>query len=346
MSGEQTKHRGWPILIGILVMIALIVLSPLFGAVTLAPTDVIDVFKARLFSANRPENASTDAIVWLIRMPRALLTAICGAGLALVGVSMQAITRNPLADPYLFGTAAGGAVGAVLALLYIGPLWGTFTVPIFAFLGASCAGGTVLALGRSLALMPERFVLIGVAVAFLAMAIANLLIFLGDPRGAPAVIFWMFGSLGLAEWSQLLIPVTLLAVSLIFFFLNATNFNAITLGDETATSLGIDPARFRLLVFIVGAMLTGALVAVSGLIGFIGLMVPHIARRLVGGDHALLLFAAPVIGAITLLVCDIFARSIAPPQDVPIGIVTGAVGGAFFIWMLLRGNDRGRSGRI
>lgn len=282
-------------------------------------------------------SAGREAIVWDIRFPRALLACFVGAGLAMVGGSLQAVTRNPLADPHLLGISAGGAFGAILALLHTGMFLGLLTVPVFAFLGA--LGATLLVLGVSQfasATSADRLILAGVAVSFIVMSLANILIFLGDPRATHTVVFWMLGGLGLAQWAQLIYPLVILVLCGSYLWLNARNLNAMTIGDETASTLGIPVARFRLMIFATGALITGVMVAFSGIIGFVGLMVPHIVRLLVGGDYARVLPASALFGAIYLLWSDIIARTIMAPDDMPIGIVTGLIGGAFFVWLLRR----------
>lgn len=277
------------------------------------------------------------AIVWDIRLPRAILASFVGAGLAMVGASLQSVTRNPLADPHLLGISAGGAFGAILALLHTGMFLGVLTVPLLAFLGALAA--TLIVLGVSqfaFATSADRLILAGVAVSFIVMSGANVLIFLGDPRATQTVVFWMLGSLGLAQWAQLAYPGVVLVVCGTYLWANARSLNAMTIGDETATTLGIPVARFRLSIFVVGALLTGVMVAFSGVIGFVGLMVPHIVRLVVGGDYTRLLPVAALFGAVFLLWADIIARTIMAPDDMPIGIVTGLIGGLFFIWLLRR----------
>ncbi len=278
-----------------------------------------------------------EAIVWNIRFPRALLAMMVGAGLAMVGASLQAVTRNPLADPHLLGISSGGAFGAILALLHTGLFIGLLTVPLLAFLGALMSTAIVLSVSHlANATSADRLVLAGVAVSFIVMAGANVLIFLGDPRATHTVVFWMLGGLGLAQWDQLVYPLVILLACGAWLMSRAAALNAMTVGDETAATLGIAVARFRLIVFVVGALITGVMVAFSGIIGFVGLMVPHIVRMLVGGDYTRVLPTSALIGAIFLLWADIVARTIMAPEDMPIGIVTGLVGGLFFVWLLGR----------
>ncbi len=276
-----------------------------------------------------------EAIVWDIRFPRALLSIMVGSGLATVGACLQAVTRNPLADPHLLGISSGAAFGAILALLHTGLFIGLLTVPLLAFIGALFA--TVLILGVSRftgATSADRLVLTGVAVSFVIMAGANILIFLGDTRATHTVVFWMLGGLGFAQWSQLIYPFVILILCSSWILSKVSTLNAMTVGDETAYTLGIQVARFRLVVFVVCALITGVMVAFSGIIGFVGLMVPHIVRMLVGGDYIRVIPVSAILGAILLLWADIAARTIMAPEDIPIGIVTGLVGGAFFIWLL------------
>ena len=278
-----------------------------------------------------------EAIVWDIRFPRALLAIMVGAGLALVGASLQAVTRNQLADPHLLGISSGGAFGAIYALLHSGLFLGVLTVPLLAFAGA--LGATVIVLGVTYfadATSADRLVLAGVAVSFAIMAGANGLIFLGDPRASHTVVFWMLGGLGLAQWDQLIYPLAILVGCGAWLISQSAALNALTVGDETAATLGIPVMRFRLSIFVVGALITGVMVAFSGIIGFVGLMVPHISRMIIGGNYVNVLPASAIIGAIFLLWADITARTIMAPEDIPIGIVTGLVGGIFFVWLLGR----------
>ena len=278
-----------------------------------------------------------EAIVWDIRFPRTLLAIMVGSGLAIVGASLQSVTRNLLADPHLLGISSGGAFGAILALLHTGLFIGLLTVPLLAFLGALFATFIVLMVSRfTSSTSADRLVLAGVAVSFIIMSCANILIFLGDPKATHTVVFWMLGGLGLAQWNQLIYPLIVLLICGLWLFSQARVLNAMTVGDETASTLGINVTKFRFIIFVVCALITGVMVAFSGIIGFVGLMVPHIVRMFVGGDYFRVLSLSALLGAIFLLWADIAARTIMPPEDMPIGIVTGLVGGIFFVWLLRR----------
>ncbi|MGX9354681.1 FecCD family ABC transporter permease [Roseobacteraceae bacterium S113] len=335
----MTIPRGALLAGGVVALLVSLSLAISVGAVPISASTVWGVF-ANKISPDFIEptwSKGREAIVWNIRFPRALLAMMVGAGLAIVGASLQAVTRNPLADPHLLGISSGGAFGAILALLHTGLFLGLLTVPLMAFLGALMATAIVLTVSRLAdATSADRLVLAGVAVSFIVMAAANMLIFLGDPRAAHTVVFWMLGGLGLAQWDQLIYPLVILVTCGIWLVNRAGALNAMTVGDETAATLGIPVARFRLLVFVVGALITGVMVAFSGIIGFVGLMVPHIVRMVVGGDYIRVLPASAIAGAIFLLWADIAARTVMAPEDMPIGIVTGLVGGVFFVWLLGR----------
>lgn len=281
--------------------------------------------------------AGRASIVWEIRLPRVILAGLVGAGLGVVGAALQSVTRNPLADPHLMGISSGGALGAIAALLHTGLFLGLLTVPLMAFGGALLATGLVLGVAQLAgATSADRLVLAGVAVSFVIMACANILIFLGDPKATHMVVFWMLGGLGLAQWAHLLWPLAVLLPCGLWLWAQAGRLNAMSLGDETAASLGIDVGRFRLTVFVVAALITGVMVAFSGLIGFVGLMMPHLVRLVVGGDNARVLPASAFAGAVFLIAADACARVVMAPEDVPIGVVTGLTGGLFFIWMMSR----------
>ena len=182
----------------------------------------------------------------------------------------------------------------------------------------------------------DRLVLAGVAVNFIIMAGANILIFLGDPKATHTVVFWMLCGLGLAQWSHVVFPLAVLVPAGLWLQTQSGALNAISRGDETAASLGIPVARFRLSVFVAGALITGVMVAFSGIIGFVGLMMPHLVRLVAGGDNARVLPLSALSGAIFLVWADTLARIVMAPEDLPIGIVTGLVGGLFFVWLMAR----------
>lgn len=335
----SSRRAIWFGLVLFVVLIAVAVMGVALGAITIAPETVAAIIAHKLAPGSVVPDWSPgrENIVWDVRLPRVILGAVVGAALALVGAALQAVTRNPLADPHLLGISSGAAFGAIMVLLHLGTFLGLVTVPLFAFGGALIATGIVLAVTRFTgAGGADRLVLVGVAVSFIIVAMGNLMIFLGDPRAAHTVIFWMLGGLGLAQWTHLPYPLAALLVCGAWLIFRAPALNAMTLGDETATTMGLQARRFRLTVFVVSALLTGAAVAFSGVIAFVGLMIPHMVRLAVGGDYRKVLPLSALLGAAFLIAADILARTLMPPQDMPIGVLTGLIGGVAFIILMRR----------
>lgn len=321
--------------LAMLLMLAIVTATGI-GSVWIAPTTVARILVDHFLgqgAGTAPSGA--DAIVWDLRLPRVLLGALVGGGLGLVGTGLQAATRNPLADPFLFGISSGAALGAVLVLLHTGAALGPLTLSLAAFVGALLSMAMVAGVARRQGfLAPDRLILGGVGVSFVLMAATNLLIFSGDQRGAASVLFWMLGGLGRAQWHLLAVPAIVLAIGFAWIFSRARQMNALLAGDETATTLGVEVGRLRLELFVAAALVTATMVALSGAIGFVGLMIPHVFRRLVGPDHRILLPAATLGGAVFLVVVDACARAMFAPEDLPVGIFTAAIGGSFFLWQM------------
>jgi iron complex transport system permease protein len=328
------------LLLGLAVLLALsCAWSLAFGAAQVPLDRVLAILGQHLFGITPevPVASGQDSIVWQLRAPRVLLGALVGAGLALVGTVLQAVTRNPLADPHLLGVSSGAAFGAVIVVLYLGEFAGLLSLPLAAFVGALASMLLVLAIAsRGGRLESDRLLLAGVAVSFVMMAASNLLLYLGNPHAASSVLFWMLGGLGLARWELLWLPALCLALAMIVLLGLGRALNALMAGEQSAVSLGLEPRRVRLLVFVVASLLTGVLVSLSGAIGFVGLMLPHVARFLVGAEHRRVLPVAALLGALFLVWVDVAARTWLAPQDLPIGIVTAAIGGVFFVALLRR----------
>lgn len=274
-------------------------------------------------------------IVWLIRLPRVLLALLVGGGLAVVGVTLQALVRNPLADPFLLGITSGASVGAVLA---IGLGLGSYGVATGAFFGALLAFLAVFLMAqRGGRMTSQRLVLAGVAVFYVFSGVTSFLTLTSENRLlAGQVLSWTLGSLARARWSDLTLPALALLLGTLYLVLQAHSLNALLMGDESATGVGIDVARTRRVLFVVTSLITGIMVAVSGSMGFIGLVVPHLVRRLVGSDHRRVLPLAALIGSLFLLWVDVIARTAFDPIELPVGVITALLGGLFFLWLLWR----------
>ncbi|MQS15002.1 iron ABC transporter permease [Streptomyces kaniharaensis] len=316
------------------------------GAVDVPPGEVWSVVARRL-TGRAPEPGTRDLIVWQLRVPRALLAAVVGAGLGLVGTAVQALVRNPLADPYLLGISSGASLGAV-ATLVLGTSLGLelgfgsalgLAVSLAAFAGALAAFSLVWLLARRgrRGFSPLRLVLAGIGIAqFLGGITSYLVLQTGDEQQTRGVLFWLMGSLGGAVWAQLAVPAAAVALGLALLQARARGLNAMLMGDETAAGLGVDVTRLRREIFVVTSVLTGVLVAVSGAIGFVGLMVPHVCRLLVGGDHRRLLPLSALTGALLLVVVDTLARTALDGQELPIGVVTAVLGAPTLLYLLDR----------
>lgn len=314
-------------------------LAVTIGPVPLAPARVWQIIAAHVTGdgtgAWTPQQGQ---IVWLIRLPRVLLAFVVGAGLATVGVVMQAAVRNPLADPYILGLSSGASVGAAGVLIAGWGGLGGASLSVAAFVAALATFVVVYALARYRGrLMPVRLILAGVAVYYVCSAATSFIVLRADDLGGvQAVLFWLSGSLAGAKWSFLGIPTATLVAGTVLLLLQARPLNALLVGDETAATLGVDVQRLRRRLLVLAALLTGVMVAVSGAIGFVGLLIPHMVRLVMGSDHRRVLPVAALSGGIFLIWVDVLARMLIQPTELPIGIVTAFFGAPFFLWLLRR----------
>ncbi|MCY4305720.1 MAG: iron ABC transporter permease [Aestuariivita sp.] len=317
-------------------MTTLLLVSTLFGTTQIPLSDVVEAIalSSGLFEG---DISPLHRIVFDLRLPRALFAAVIGAGLGVVGVVLQTTTRNDLADPFLFGLSSGAAAGAVFVITVTGDILGIWTLPLAAFCGGLIASGIVLVLVHGLRTSaPEKLILAGLAVSFLFTATTNYLIFAGDSRAAHSVIFWMLGGLGLARWETFPLVFTGLVLILTYSLYRSRWLDALLTGDLTASTLGVPVRGLRFMIFFVAALSTAAFVSVAGVIGFVGLMVPHLARGIVGPLHGRLLPTAAIVGAILLTLSDMLCRLLLAPQELPVGIVTTSIGSAFVFILLFR----------
>jgi iron complex transport system permease protein len=279
-----------------------------------------------------------ETIVMDVRLPRILLCGVVGAGLSVCGMALQALVRNPLADPMLLGVSSGATVGAVVVMVAQVSLLGAFSLPLAAFIGAFLALVLVYFLARTGGRMTTvRLVLAGVATAEVLSAVASYLIITsGDPRKTESALRWMLGGLAGTTWELVWIPAAAVLLGTAALLGVCRPLNLLLAGEEAAAALGLNVHRFRGALFVLVALMIGAIVAVSGSIGFVGLMLPHVVRLLVGADHRRALPAAALLGAAFLIVADLAARSVIAPEEIPIGILTALTGGPFFLWLMRR----------
>ncbi|GAA4800037.1 iron ABC transporter permease [Corynebacterium canis] len=342
MSGTGLRRSLFTVALFVLLLVLIavsFVISLTFGSVDYASEAVWDVVWARLNGGKGPDQA-IDSIVWELRVPRGLLALIVGAGLALAGVAMQTLVRNPLADPYLLGVSAGASVGAT-AVLTFGMLssLGLYALSGGALIGALVATATVYAITMAQGgLTPLRLILSGVVLSSAFSAMASFLVFKGpDARAAQGVMFWMLGSVAGAQWNKLALPFAIVIIGGIALMLLSNQLDALAAGPDTAAALGVRVGVLRQALFFIQALLVGAMVAVAGGIGFVGLVIPHLARMMVGSLHWRLLPISMATGALFLLWVDVIARISAPPQEIPLGVVTGVLGAPLFLVLMGRG---------
>ncbi|MFE6775973.1 FecCD family ABC transporter permease [Streptomyces sp. NPDC057702] len=329
------------------LIIALVVALPLslvcgvaFGSSGLTWGEVVRYLWAGLGGGTiASDEVAPYTIVWELRFPRALLAAVVGAGLAGIGVAVQAMVRNALADPFVLGISSGAAVGANAVLLF-GALsgLGIWALSSAAFASALASMALVYAAARTpQGLTPLRLVLTGTAMYYGFSAVTTLMVFSAEHgEAARSAMMWLLGSLGGATWQSLPIAAVVVALGLAHLLWSARRLNAMAMGDETAAALGVDARRLRGELFLSTAAVTGAVVAVSGAIGFVGLMVPHFARMLVGADHRRVLAVAPLLGAVLLVWVDILSRVLLAPVELPVGVITAVVGVPCFVLLMRR----------
>ncbi|RAJ59085.1 iron complex transport system permease protein [Streptomyces sp. Amel2xB2] len=310
------------------------------GPSVIAPGETARYLWAALSGGEiRASEATTYQVVWEIRAPRVLLAALVGAGLSTMGVAIQAMVRNALADPYVLGVSSGASVGAV-GVTVTGGLagFGIHATSAGAFLGALAASALVYAAAAArTGLSPLRLILTGVAMALGFQAVMSVIVYLiPGSEATSTVLYWTMGSFGAASWAAL--PVVAVAVLLGIAVLSRHSraLDVMALGDETAASLGVSPDRYRRGLLVLISLVTGAMVAVSGAISFVGLVMPHLVRMVVGAVHARVLAVAPLAGAVFMVWVDLVARTLVAPRELPLGVITALVGVPVFVTLMRR----------
>ncbi|WP_417309071.1 FecCD family ABC transporter permease, partial [Devosia sp.] len=336
------RRRSARILGLVALLIGLAVMCIGLGPVPIDPPTVLAVVGHKL--VNLPAEAdwsnATDAIVWITRVPRVLMAIAVGSTLAMAGAALQAMVRNPLADPYILGVSSGASTGAAFAITMLGGLASAVVLPVAAFAGAVLATTMVLAIGgRAAGNSPFRLILAGMAVSYALSSVTSFLIFASDsPEASRSVMFWLLGSLANVHWPMVQLCLVIAVFAALGFFAVAGQLDALAAGDDTALALGVHPGRWRIALMIIIALVVGVMVAGAGSIGFVGLIVPHMARALVGTRHRLLLPASACIGASFLLIADVGARMLFAPTEMAIGVVTGITGAPLMLLLLRQAN--------
>ena len=344
----KKRSRYLMLLLAVCLLIAAAAcVSVSIGAVKVRPAETFQIILNRITGKElfAPSwEANTETIIWSIRFPRVLMAWIVGAGLSVCGVLMQALTKNSLADPYVLGISSGASTGAVCAIIlgcfrFMGGYSTTFGAILGAALSIAMTMGIANYRGK---VTSTQLVLAGIATSALFSALTNLVIYgyhTGSDKTKTAQ-YWMVGSLSGADWETVGYTAAAFAVTFLVILLLVRDLDMLLLGDEAAESLGVNTGRVRLLIILMSTILTGIVVAASGVIGFIGLVVPHIMRSLVGAKHIRLIPMAALAGGLFTMLADVVSRVIAAPEELPIGIISALIGAPFFFWLIRRNRKR------
>ncbi|MBI3245839.1 MAG: iron chelate uptake ABC transporter family permease subunit [Deltaproteobacteria bacterium] len=343
LKSTVVHQRRWPLVVCVVLLFCSMTLASSLGAVTL-PLDTT----ARLLAkgiAGLPidgEERAQAAIIYLIRFPRVLAAALVGAALALSGVVMQGLFRNPLADAGIIGVLSGGALGGVIVISMGLAATSFIAVPCATFAGALCTAFAVYFFTTRKGRTPlTTLLLVGIAVNSVLASLTSLILSLSpDYEISRQMYFWLMGGLDGRSWMHVQIVLPFLLVGFLPIQFLSRDLNVLLLGEETAMTLGLNVELVRRLLLALSALLAGAAVAVSGTVSFVGLVIPHVMRLIVGPDHRLLLPAAALGGGIFLVWCDLLSRTLAPTEELRLGIITAFVGGPFFLYLLLREEKR------
>lgn len=332
-----------PIYIGVFIFLIFIMFSSILLAVTIGSVNISieNVYKVILYKVFNINSSGIESsifdIVWFIRLPRIILAALVGMGLSICGVVMQAIVKNSLADPYILGISSGASLGATLSIMLgIGVSLGSNYVGISAFIGAFIVSILVLFIaninGRP---SSTKLLLAGMALSTVCSSFSSFIIYLSNNKnGMQSISYWLLGSVAGAKWENIYIVFPLVIASILFFISQYRTLNLMLLGDEVAITLGKDINRFSQIYLLITSIIIGFIVYSSGMIGFVGLIIPHIVRILFGTNHKVTLLISPIIGGIFLIWSDVLSRIIIPGSELPIGIITSIIGGPCFIYLI------------
>ncbi|HCM27268.1 MAG TPA: iron ABC transporter permease [Treponema sp.] len=316
------------------------------GSVRISLAELFRAFASRVSGG---EGGTAGTIVFELRLPRSLLAAAVGAALAASGAGFQGVFRNPLADPYVIGASSGAALGAALAITFgaadLGPISST---SLFAFGGALAATGLAFALSRTVADPPpaSALLLAGTALSALFSALLSLVLVIKD-KDLHTVYYWLLGGFGVSTWNDLVSTVPVMALGIAIVMLASRPLDLLAFGEESASSLGLDVRKARAAAVVGASLAAAAAVGAAGIVGFVGLVAPHAARLVVGPGHRRLVPTAALVGAVLVLLADLFARTVASPLELPIGVVTALVGAPFFLYLLAKrgaGSGAGSAG--
>ncbi len=308
-----------------------------FGVFEIPISEIYRVITRHLWREPTGLPELTEHIILNIRLPRIIMGLLSGCGLGIAGCVMQGILRNPMASPYTLGISSGASFGATLAIaLNLSILPGAYGIVANAFAGSLAGALLILAISARHNASPVFMILTGIALMFFFSATTTLIQYFAEDEAVKSVVFWMVGSLGLADWTKIKLIGAVLAVSFVLIFSRAWDLNLLSFGDETALSMGIHVKRIRLFTLLLSVLLTATIVCFVGTIGFIGLVAPHICRLLIGGDNQYLIPMSGLLGALLLAGADLFAANIIAPVEIPVGVVTAYMGVPLFLFVIFR----------
>jgi len=325
----------------LLLLFAIVFLGIMIGAVGISPRNIICILINKLSLGTLFNGIGTDVektIIIDVRTPRVILALLVGMGLGIAGACMQGIFRNPMAEPYILGISAGAGFGAALAIVFgIGKIFGALSIPAMAFIGAVLSMFFVYNIARTDGKIPtETLLLSGIAIGFLLQAGTSFLKIIAEEYTLKTVVLWLMGSCSMACWKDIGIIILPLIFGIILICFFSFELDIFQFGEEAASHLGVEVERIKNLLLLATCLITAFSVAFAGVIGFVGLIIPHIIRLIIGPSHRALLPTSALAGGIFLVFCDILARSIKPPTEIPIGIITAIIGAPYFIYLLRR----------
>jgi len=339
LYSKFTVRKTLFIFLCLVVLVILVPVAASFGSVHLGINDVSHAIIARIFPFSGVKSSKlASIIVWRLRLRWVTMAIVAGAGLAICGAVMQGALRNPLVSPFTLGVSSGATLGASLAIIlgvgFVGS--GRYLIVANAFVFSMITSLLIIGFGRLRGTTPESFILVGIALTYSLSAIASFLQYFAEEGDLMAVAHWIFGSVMRASWEDIMLISVIMLVCLPFLMRYCWDLNAMAIGgDEVAISLGVNPSRVRMMSMISVALITASITSFTGIISFVGLVAPHVARLIIGGDHRFLLPCSSVLGAIIVVVANIIGRSIMPPAVLPEGIVMSSIGGPFFLYLLL-----------
>lgn len=316
-----------------LILLVVVLFSATFIALSQGASSV--GFKDS-FMALFKQTGIAHAIVWKLRLPRIVIAILVGCGLALAGTVFQAILRNPLASPYTLGIASSAGFGAVTAIIFGGSLYSEYLIAGMAFFFALLSSFLILGIARFKGSTPETMILAGIAIMFLFSSLSSLFQYMGTVEEVHEIVFWFFGSLSKVGWKEIAVASVMILLPVPIILRWSWDFNLLAAGDESAKALGVNVTTIRMLGVVFASLITAAAICFTGVIGFVGLVAPHITRMVIGGDHWFLLPASALVGAVLVLVADTLGRTLWAPQVLPVGIVTAFIGVPFFFYLLLK----------